>query len=405
MRGRRFYLLFGFISVFVSFNFSFCVRQAKKGEVAKCKPTSEIRLEPVKIVAKRGDKDKLELIDYDAKRLFIEGNQHLLKRGYKEAIAYYDTIIKEFPDSIYKPYALYNKAYSFLYLDKIGEAKEVLKEVIRQFPSHFLAKEAYLSLAYLYEKEEDWKGVELVYREQLKFKDRFTPLERMEILVGLGVALVKQGKYREGELFLKRAIVHFRSHSIDEIPTDFYIGKAYFHIGEIYRSFLQKVTFSIEDEKKLREEFTKKTDYLIKAQIFYIQAIRTRNPYWATASGFRAGELYYIFYKDVIGAPIPPTPEPPEDFTQEEREIFIEEFPRVYKGEVKKRIKPFLERAIDIWEKTVLMSERIGVDNEWTELIRAHLESAKNELIQNIEEEEKIEDRLPSPSIEHNEKN
>lgn len=365
---------------------------------------TNVQMDPIKIVAKKNQNGKVELFSYDEKQLFDIGNKYLINGDYEAAIKNYSKIIDEFSvntknensDQSYIFASKFNIAYCFMLQNKFEDAAQSFLDLIAEFPEHSNNKEALFIAGDCLEKNEHWDKSQSIWNKII-LSYNLTPLDKMEALTRLGVSLIKTKDLNKGQDFLRKAISFFRSKTETDIPTDYYIGEAYFYIGEINRELLISIPLGL-DEEELREELEKKSEYLIKGQIAYVQSIRTRNPYWATASGFRAGEIYALLYYGILNAPLPLPPPLPDDLTQDERENFIKEFYDIYNHELEARTRPLIKKSVSIWEKTILMTERIGIDNEWVTKTREQLEKARDILYPPPpENEETPPEKLPTP--------
>jgi hypothetical protein len=148
---------------------------------------------------------------------------------------------------------------------------------------------------------------------------------------------------------------YFRSIEHEErLQTDFYLGLAKYHLGEIPHEHFRAVPLRLP-EKQMAIDMEEKARLLLVAQRQYIETIKLGNPQWASASGYQIGSLYEEFYDAFMHAPIPP--ELVGDANQEKREVYYEE--------LRKRIRILLEKALKTHEQNLLMLERLGVQNEW----------------------------------------
>src|SRR5262249_4712640 len=83
--------------------------------VAGCATTGRVRsgaqrieMEPMKIEVVRGDGGQQHIEAFDAATLFEQAGADLNQQRFAEAVAGYDRVVKDFPDSRYAVPALYN---------------------------------------------------------------------------------------------------------------------------------------------------------------------------------------------------------------------------------------------------------------------------------------------------------
>jgi len=112
---------------------------------------------------------------------------------------------------------------------------------------------------------------------------------------------------------------------------------------------------------RMKEVMLRKKELAREAHNKYIKTIRTKNKYWAMLSGYMVGKLYEDFYFDILTAEIPTT-------------LDNEDKLRGYFDELRAQLKPLIGEAVGVYRKTLVVSERIGIDNEWIEATEARLE-------------------------------
>ena len=110
-------------------------------------------------------------------------------------------------------------------------------------------------------------------------------------------------------------------------------------------------------------DLQEKAELFMAAQHNYIRALSYHHPKWSMAAGYMIGRLYEDFYKDILSAEIP------DDLTQEHLTLYFEE--------LRTQIRPLMVRAVQVYEKNLSLSERIGTsagENEWVAVTSQHLE-------------------------------
>jgi AraC-like DNA-binding protein len=99
-----------------------------------------------------------------------------------------------------------------------------------------------------------------------------------------------------------------------------------------------------------------------------LRTIQVKDPTWATASGLHIGRLYREFYDALLDAPLPP------ELTDEQREIYFEELRNHDK------LRLLLDKAMSVYEKTLLMAERVGARNDWVDRARDEIRNVRRVL-------------------------
>jgi hypothetical protein len=55
------------------------------------------------------------------------------------------------------------------------------------------------------------------------------------------------------------------------------------------------------------------------------------------------------------------------------------------------KVRPLLESAVSVWEKTLLMAERVGLGGEWVEMTEQAMDEARGLLAEELVEEDEGE--------------
>jgi tetratricopeptide (TPR) repeat protein len=135
-------------------------------------------------------------------------------RNYQKAIAIYDLIIRNFPESNLVDDAYYNKAFLLDEMDESTAARQIFQSIIDQYPESPYAPESYMNLAesFFYPQPEDDKAETILklnkaiqlYQNVLQYKDspRYD-----EALYKLGWSYYRLAG--ENPEYYSEAIVHF----------------------------------------------------------------------------------------------------------------------------------------------------------------------------------------------------
>ncbi len=123
-----------------------------------------------------------QLEAYQAGKLKVEPTPPKFpKRNYEDAIAVYDLILTNFPESELVDDALYNKAYLLEEMDEVEASQQVYREIVDKYPESDYAPEAYMQLAeYYFQPKLDQQREETIrnlnkaaqlYKNVLKYKE------------------------------------------------------------------------------------------------------------------------------------------------------------------------------------------------------------------------------------------
>jgi TolA-binding protein len=315
----------------------------------------EIEMEPVKLQAVRGPDGVQHVVTYDATELFERAGAALSEKRYDDAVSSYEHLLKEFPsETKYTKAALYNQGLAFQGKKDFSTAIAKFQQLVDQYAGTSDAKDAQFQIGASYAEMGNWPTSAALFAQILERKD-LTADDKIEAMARRGFAQFQLHDFDTAERTFTSVLWFFRSIETEErLQTDFYIGLAKYHLGEIPHEHFRARPLRLP-EKQMAIDMEEKARLLLVAQRQYIETIKLGNPQWASASGYQIGSLYEEFYDAFMHAPIPP--ELIGEANQEKREVYYEE--------LRKRIRILLEKALKTHEQNLLMLERLGVQNEW----------------------------------------
>jgi len=172
----------------------------------------------------------------------------------------------------------------------------------------------------------------------------------------------------EAEHLLRSALELYSKADQDGEADPALLAQAEFWIGEIYRSYFDEVVLdpAVQDEAALGNTLETKAQFLLSAQGHYLRAIRRGDGEWATASGFRIGELYESLHRQMVEAP-------PPKLSHEQVEL--------YREELKKKVRVLLDKAMHIYEQTLATAERVNATSEYVKKTHEALERMRAMLV------------------------
>ncbi|MFH1434847.1 MAG: tetratricopeptide repeat protein [Pseudomonadota bacterium] len=334
------------------------------------KPIDRVVMEPV-VIAAFDENGELKFEHYDAESLFDEGLKFIDADRPEIAVKYFEKILKEFKDTKLLSAALFNAGYAYEKISQKENKKENLKraaalydELASSIPDSPDVVDALFRKGYCLESLGKSDEAIAVYNGLLE-RDDLSSQDKLEARTRIGKLLIGKSEFAKAEDVLRENIMFFIEVSVEErIENNYYAAQAQFEIAEIYRTKFEEVTFSTQ-ESKIRKEFEVKLELMMKAKDAFVETIKIGNYHWAAVSGYKVGMLMKTLYDQVMGAPLPPSIN-----TKELKEIYFEM--------LDKKVSPLLESAVNVWEKTLLMSERVGYSGEWVEKLEEAMdETAK----------------------------
>jgi tetratricopeptide (TPR) repeat protein len=318
-------------------------------------------MEPMRVeVVRAGGARRVEA--YDAGSLFAEGGALLSAHDFDGAVALYDRLLRQFPDSRYAPAALYNAGLAEEGKGDFAAAAGRYKTLSERFPETTDGRDGLFRLGGVYAELKDWPGSAAVFERVLSSQD-LTFADRIEALARKGLAHYEQGDLDRTEATMRQALdVYQKEAALERLDTVFFLGMAHYYVAAVAHARCQQVPVRLP-EKQMAADLNEKARLLLLAQDEYVATIRVRDPHWATAAGYQVGALYTQFHDALLAAPIPP------ELDAEARQIYVEE--------LRKTLRPLIEKAVGVFEKTVLMAERVGVRNDWVRKTGEELETLR----------------------------
>jgi TolA-binding protein len=315
----------------------------------------EVEMEPIKLHAVKGPDGVQHVETYDATELFERAGAALSGKRYDESVSAYEQLLKEFPsETKYTKAALYNLGLAYQGKKDWTTAIARFQQLATDFAGSSDSKDAQFQIGACYAEMGNWPTSAALFAQILERKD-LTADDKIEAMSRRGFAQFQLHDYDTAERTFKTVLWYFASiESEERLQTDFYLGLAKYHLGEIPHEHFRAMPLRLP-EKQMGKDMEEKARLLLVAQRQYIETIKLGNPQWASASGYQIGSLYEEFYDAFIHAPMPS--ELLGDANQEKREVYYEE--------LRKRIRILLEKSVRTHEQNLLMLERLGVENEW----------------------------------------
>ncbi|HXU70878.1 MAG TPA: tetratricopeptide repeat protein [Polyangia bacterium] len=302
----------------------------------------------------------------DAASLFARAGAAYGQKDFDAALALFDRVVHDFPDSRYVCPALYNAGLSLEAKNDLVTAADRYRRITVEHADAKEAIDAWYRLGFVQAQAKNWPAAVETYGTILGRKD-LTLGDRIEALARRGVAQFGAHDLIAAEHTFRDELAYFHAHESEErLDSDFFVAMGAYYLGECAHEMYKALPVRLP-ERQLTRDLEAKARQLLVAQARFLDAMRVNNGEWATAAGFQIGSLYREFYDDLVGAPVPP------DLTGEAREVYLDE--------VRKQVKNLLQKAITIHEKNVLMAERIGEKNEWVRRSNEQMEQLKKLLM------------------------
>jgi len=236
------------------------------------------------------------------------------------------------------------------YLDRFAQAGDRVQVVARRG-----ACEAEL---------ERWEASATSFAEVAAAPEQL-PSTRIEALARQGYALFNLDRWDDADKVLARADAIFEEaerEQSERFSSYYFVGMARFYRAAILHRRFRDVAIVLP-ETVMAERFKQKLELLVKAQDAYNHTIKAKHMFWVSASGYQLGHLFGEFYDALMYAPVP------KWLDERQRQIYYEE--------LKKQIRPVVDKAVWVLEKNLETARRLGYESEFiaqTEAKLSHLQ-------------------------------
>ncbi len=315
----------------------------------------QLDMEPIKIEATTAEDGSTRIDAFDAAELFEHAGKELSDKKFDQAIAGYDRLLKNFPESGYARPSLYNLGLAYIGKTDWAAAIDAFRRLTDKYPSHGDAKDGLFQMGACYAEQNNWPASAEVFARLLERSD-LNADDRIEALARRGFAQFNLGDLDAAEKTFRAGMAFKQKIENEErLSTDFYLAFSQYHLGQIYHERFRKAALRLP-EAQLDKDLEEKAHLLLTAQRAYIDTIKFGNPGWASAAGFQVGSLYEELYDAFLSVPIP------AELDAEARGI--------YQEELHKKIRVLLEKSMRWQRENLLMIERLGVATDWAEKSR-----------------------------------
>jgi tetratricopeptide (TPR) repeat protein len=295
----------------------------------------------------------------EARGLFKEGQEAYTAGRYAESVEKFVLVATLFPSTSYVGHAHFNAGLGLLKLERWEDAISHFQTARGRLTKHRDRSDACIHLAAAYEATKQWAKTVEVLTQALAI-GQLLPVDVVETYARLGDALYRQGKLADAEDALKKALEGYRDHiDIPALHQNRHVARAQYLIGEIYQRLFGSIQFRLP-VAAMKRDLTDKSHFFLKSQSAFMRCIRLRHSYWAVAAGFQLGKLYEDFYDHMMASEVP------SDMSRDDQGIYFDE--------LKRYIKPLVVRAIDVYERNIGMSDRLGENGEWAKKTQERLE-------------------------------
>jgi tetratricopeptide (TPR) repeat protein len=357
--------------VFSFVNLCACVKRAPVGEQkipTHADKAQIITMEPLHIGV--APDPELGLTDYDALSLFSEGLRFQEAKDVQTALNFYRRILKEFPESQLAWAAAYHAGRCLEQSNQIDAAILQYRFITQKTPRpnndkniHWVNAMFRLS-ACLRQNGQDKMAIrELDRLISLGF---LLPDDLMEAHNLQAEARVKTGDLLLAEQGFRRVITVFRRHQKDVFLEPEPAARAAFRLAELAKTRFLTAPLRLP-ESRMQSDLETKAKLLLSAQNGFLRCMRFRDPPWAAEAGLQIGRLYVKLHQSIAQA------QTPDDLNEHEIQV--------YRELLNQRTAVLLHKALKVFELTLQLAERTGLDTQWTAETRAEMAHVEQEVV------------------------
>lgn len=205
-----------------------------------------------------------------------------------------------------------------------------------------------------------WEASASSFRAVTEQQDQL-PSVYVEALAREGFALFNLERFDEADAALARADQIFeraQQEHAERFGSYYFLGMARFYRAAILHRRFRAVEIKLP-EKVMEAAFKRKLELLVAAQQAYNRTIRAKHMFWVSASGYQLGHLFGEFYDALMYAPVP------RWLDERQRKIYYEE--------LKKQLRPVIDKAVWVFEKNLETARRLGYQSPFIERTEAKL--------------------------------
>jgi len=199
---------------------------------------------------------------------------------YKEAIDIYDSLIEEYPDSLYTDYVQYRQGVALLKMDNIEAATLSFQSLQSNFPESKFLNDTKYYLAVAYFKREDWMTAKIQIKEFTEnLSEDSELLEEAHYILGLSHYGLKE--YDHAIKVFQRILKNYPHNSALVRNAEIHIAKSFYKKGE-RKEALKKFKFLLNKYPQteaaqesliwLGDHYLETSDY-DKAIVYYQQFV------------------------------------------------------------------------------------------------------------------------------------
>ena len=345
----------------------------------------KVEFEPMKIVAEPTGPDALET--YDAETLFARGLDLYKGDAAEEAAEYFERITQEFSDSPQAQPSFYHLAVCYIRTENGEKALAAIDTYLEAYPDDAPESEGHLNGLF---RRGQALAILKRYTDAVELYDwlitlPLKPADMIEALTDAGVShFMSDDRITAEYRFMKARRIYKEASKTERLQVKYFVAQSAFYLAELARLEFSEFKLTYPKASELKGEVTlesamgqqleEKCQRLLRAQYAFTRTVREGHAGWASASGYKVGQMYEELHGELSSLPVP------DDLPKSAKALFTQM--------LEDRILILLEKALSIWQSTAEMAVRTEEDNLWVNKTKESLERLRAVVLTKKEERE-----------------
>jgi TolA-binding protein len=250
--------------------------------------------------------------------------------------------------------ALYNAA---LIRESMGEFDKGISnyvKYIKHFPEANDVPDIFYKIGKIYERRELWRKADRVYAAYPdKYTDRSNAGRLLDVIYRHAMVLRKLEKTKDSDKLLEKIVLQYND--LDEKSKDEDARKAVSHARflQLENEFNEYINIKLVlPPRTLKKNLFQKIDIRPKLEKKYEEIVGYKDPDWSVAALLRIAQLSQNLSQAMYDAPVP------RGLTPDQADIYVQE--------LHNQALPLEEKAINILQKAISVSNIKGIYSLWT---------------------------------------
>ena len=312
------------------------------GCVSLPKPPPEkverLSMDPILFTARHDAQGNVVIDQHDARELFDAGGSAFEEARYADAIAAYTALIQDFPTSELAAASGYNLALAHERAGRYDDAVRLYSAIVLADPEAADALDAQFQIAACREAQERWADADEILAVILA-RAGLPARDALEATVRRGHAMFALERLDEAETFYR---IVLRKRRGGGEPRSQHMSRPHFAQAQFGVARIEHRRFSEQPirlpQEVMERDIKEKAATFLRAQAAYLRSMSYKELEISSGALLAIGKLYEEFYDDFMNAPLPK-----ELANQEERDVYL--------LELKRKIRPLIERAVYVHKR------------------------------------------------------